>query len=201
MVMKMYISSKRQRLLHLIGLFVHILSLSLTSFYIIRAVQNDERILIVSWVMCSFIACFGIIAIIRIFLDDPVLGRYSFDSYAVTFYTPLNTFIFPYTECKEIGFTRWVGASAASNQQYMYYIFLSKKELTEEQRRLLFEVRSKRKCMRMKRPVYQSDYLLFQYSPSVFLEFIKCVPEPFRGKLIEEEKQLNLTPREKRLNR
>ena len=49
-------------------------------------------------------------------------------------------------------------------------------------------------------PLYQSEYVLFQYSPEVFAEFIKCVPEPFRSKLIEEESHLNLTPREKRLN-
>ena len=135
------------------------------------------------------------------FLDDPILGRYSFDTQGVTFYTPLRETSFRYDECAEIGFTQWVGGSTLHNQKYIYYIYFSKKMLTDEQRHFLFLGRSKTKRGKRNMPLYQSEYALFQYQPDVFSEFIQYVPEQFREKLILAEKRLDLKPYEKFLHR
>ena len=135
------------------------------------------------------------------FFDDPILGKFSFDKTGVTFYTPLRIITFPYDECAEIGFTRWIAGGAIANRRYLYYIFFSKKTLTEEQRAYLFEGRSKNKRGKHNKPLYQSEYVLFQYRPDVFADFIECVPERFRNKLIQEKENLDLKPYEKFLNR
>lgn len=134
------------------------------------------------------------------YFDDPILGKFSFDKTGVTFYVPLRRIIFPYDECAEIGFTRWIAGGAIANHRYLYYIYFSKKKLTEEQRAYLFEGRSKKKHGKHNKPLYQSEYVLFQYRPNVFADFIECVPERFRSKLIQEEKDLDLKPYEKFLN-
>ena len=196
--MRKYIASKRQRMI--IGLVsaVLVVALVLMLYWFIGHKNEDTETYI--YMMAGPVAVIIIlISYIKGFFDDPILGRVSFDAHGVYFYTPINTIMITYSECKEIGFTRWVGASVLHNQQYSYYIYLSKIHLTDEQRKKLFWRRSKKKDGTDK-PAYLLEFALFQYTPEVFADFIKCVPEPFRSKLIEEENQLNLTPREKRLN-
>ena len=143
---------------------------------------------------------FSMIALIWIVIDDPILGRFSFDEKGITFYTPRQTVTFLYDECAEIGFTRWYGGSGIKQYRFIYYIYFSKRTLTEEQRAYLFE-RSKKKRGKRNRLLYQSEYVLFQYRPDIFSLFIKCVPERFKQGLIFTEKNLNLNWYEKFLHR
>ena len=124
------------------------------------------------------------------FFDEPILGRVSFDRQAVTFYTKTHTIVFPYNECVEIGFTKWFGDTAPG--RYVYYIYFSKIALNEDQRSHLFEGRSKTKRGKRNMPLYQSEYVLFQYRAEVFADFIECVPERFRTNLIETAESLHL---------
>ncbi len=197
-----YISSKRQRVLHLCTLLFPLAGMAFCARCVIREIRSSELSLpyLCLFVICLFFSGIGFFGYAWKFFDDPILGKFSFDLHGVKFFTPIRTIEYSYADCAEIGFTRWFGANTLSNQQYMYYIYLSKIPLTEEQRSYLFEGRSKTRRGKRNMPLYQSEYVLFQYSPEVFAEFIKCVPEPFRSKLIEEESHLNLTPREKRLN-
>lgn len=125
------------------------------------------------------------------YLDDPILGKFSFDVNGITFYTPLRTITFLYDECAEIGFTRWIGGTVIK-QNYIYYIYLSKRTLTEEQRLNLFLGRSKKKRGNRHMPLYQSEYILFQYRSDIFSSFVECVPERYKQGLIFTEKHLNL---------
>ena len=124
-----------------------------------------------------FLSAVCLVASVRPFFDDPLLGKFSFDQTSVTFYTPLRTITFHYDECVEIGFTRWG----------INYIYFSKKYLTLKQRSRLFAGRSKKKRGRLNMPLYQSEYIMFQYRPKVFDEFIHCVPAQFREKLLQQK--------------
>ena len=130
------------------------------------------------------------------FFEEPILGKFSFDKKSITFYTPIRTITFLYDECAEIGFAGWKGPGGR-----IFYIYFSKCRITDEQRAVLFFRRSKKKRGKLNLPLYQSEFVLFQYRPDVFAELIECVPERFRDRLIREEARLNLTPWEKILHR
>ena len=194
-----YIASKRQREVILLTALAALISCAWVMWLILRH-PNEETITYIG----ASIGLAGVASLLInalwVFFDDPLLGKFSFDTNGITFYLPFKTLTFPYAFCQEIAFTRWVGASAVYNPQYNYYIYLSKKELSESQREYLLWKRSKKKKKNRDMPLYQREFVVFQYTPKIFADFIKCVPEPFRSKLIEEESKLNLTPREKRLN-
>lgn len=194
--MRKYIASKRQREIHLKVLMpCALMSGAAILCTLLGMVGRDMFVCLLPGVLC-----FGIVSVAYAwrFIDDPILREFSFDSYSVVFYKPFHRLVFNYAECVEIGFTRWVGSDAAYNQQYLYYIYLSKVALNDSQRNRLFFDRSKLGWDNT--PRYQSEFVLFQYTPEIFAEFIECVPEPFRSNLIEEESCMSLTPREQRLN-
>lgn len=121
-------------------------------------------------------------------LDDPVLGKVSFDNMGVNFHTPLRTIRYLYGECAEIGFTKWPGPGGTA-----YYIYLSKVKITDEQRDYLFRGRSKRKRGKRNMPLYHSEYLLFQYTNDVFDAFIDTVPSKFRDELIRKKIEMGIS--------
>ena len=200
--MHKYVASKRQRLLHFLILFYPLGVLAFVIIAIINVVK-DKQGDIVFWlciVFFIFLSVPGFIGYLWKFFDDPILGRFSFDKDGVTFYTPLRSITFLYEECAEIGITRWIGGGQIKTQ-YIYYVFLSKKVLTDEQRAYLFLGRSKKKRGKRHMPLYQSEYVLFQYRPDIFASFIECVPEQFKNGLLWKEKNLNLRPYERILHR
>ncbi len=201
--MHKYVASKRQRLLHLLVLILTPLALYVFGIKTVIHVVNEKQDDIVFWVCILLFILDGIfcfLALLWKFLDDPILGRFSFDKDGVTFYTPLRSITFLYEECAEIGITRWIGGGQIK-AQYIYYVFLSKKVLTDEQRAYLFLGRSKKKRGKRHMPLYQSEYVLFQYRPDIFASFIECVPEQFKNGLLWKEKNLNLRPYERILHR
>ena len=194
--------SKPQRIYHLLllvfplGLFVFII---LAVYHVVR--DKEGSILFFTCVAIMFVmGMIGLIGYVWKFLDDPILGRYSFDKNGITFYTPLRTITFIYEECAEIGFTRWIGGGAITNQ-YIYYIYFSKRTLTAEQRAYLFWRRSKTKRGKRRMPLYQSEYVLFQYRPDIFSSFVECVPEKYKQGLLFTEKKLKLKAYERFLHR
>ncbi len=201
--MRKYIASKPQRVFHLYPVILGVALLIYTIVGTIHVVRNNEGDFIIF--TCMAIS-FGMSIVAGggyawKYLDDPILGKFSFDKDGITFYTPLRTIIFLYDECEEIGFTRWIAGGTITNHNYIYYIYFSKKVLTEEQRAYLFEGRSKKKRGKHNKPLYQSEYVLFQYRPDFFPDFIECVPERFRGRLVREEENIDFKSYEKFLNR
>ena len=139
-------------------------------------------------------------------LTNIICGRYTFDEEKLVFRCPSHTIEFRYDECAEAGFTRWfAGSPRATFPQFMYFVYLSKKELTETQRANLLRYHQtglhKRKRKKEDIPVFESEYILFQYSPKAFEEFIKCVPDRIRHELEKQEKDIVLTRYEERVNR
>ena len=187
--MRKYNASNLQRV-NMVILLLYPLStiivISLGSYHLVYEKQGNLFLFLCLSVF--FVAAvYAFIALIIIIIDDPILGRFSFDEKGITFYTPRRTITFLYDECAEIGFTRWRGLFC----RYNYYIYFSKRTLTEEQRAYLFE-RSKKKRGKRNRHLYQSEYVLFQYRPDIFSSFIESVPERFKRRLIITEKNLNL---------
>lgn len=120
---------------------------------------------------------------------DPIFGKVSFDIEGTTFFTPVKTFRFKYTDCKDIGFTSWYGFRRS---RIVFYVYFSKIEISSEQRIFLAGKRSRKKGRKSDMPVYLTDYLLFQYEPEVFSGLIESVPSHFRKKLLDEARELGL---------
>ena len=187
--MSKHIASKDQRILHLeVILFCLIAGIGLIILYVKNLVQN--KTIFDVWTVfflsiAPLCALIGAVGYIYRFIDDPILGKFSFDNKIITFYLPNHKIVFLYEECKEMGITLWPGPRGS-----LIYVYLSKVELTDRQKNRLFGYRNKKGKKDM--PIYQSDYLLFQYTPEIFCEFIDCVPSPFREALLKEERELGL---------
>ncbi len=184
-----HIVSISQRRYH-VGLVLFDLACSslvgLCIYQVFKQKLGDEYLLLM---MIPFaVTILTLFGLIQTFIVDPILGTISFDPYAVTLYAPLSTITFPYNECVEMGFTKWFGAGGVIN-----YIYLSKKQLTDEQKSHLFPERSRRNKTIQNMPAYKKEYILFQYTPEVFEEFVKFVPKLFLEKLLFEETQLTIT--------
>ena len=138
--------------------------------------------------------------------NDLLMGEFSFDCERITFHCPSHSTVFLYSDCVEIGFTvAFVTNPLSVLPQRAFFVYLSKRELTDDQRFSL--VRYHRTISYKKRrewddiPVFEKEYVLFQYNPEVFKEFIKCVPEQYRDVLLVEEKKLLLSRFEEYVNR
>jgi hypothetical protein len=161
-------------------------------------VAENEEVFLVYFLVAIYLALGSFVggAYAWKFFEEPILGKFSFNKKGITFYTPIRTITFLYDECAEIGFAQWIGGGGR-----IFYIYFSKCPITYKQRAVLFYRRSKKKRGKLNLPLYQSEFVLFQYRPDVFEELIECVPERFRDRLIREEAHLNLKPWEKVLHR
>ena len=201
--MHKYIASKPQTVYHLFLLCLPLGLQILLVCCVIHVVQDnqDDVLFYCNMGLLFSLSIFGFLGYLWRFIDDPILGRFSFDTEGITFYTLRRKITFQYDECVEIGFTRWIAGGVVTNHRYIYYIYFSKKTLTDEQRTFLFWERSKKKRGKRQMPLYQSEYVLFQYRPDVFSEFIKHIPEHYKKELVLAEKQLDLKAYEKFLHR
>ena len=138
--------------------------------------------------------------------NDLLMGEFSFDCERITFHCPSHSTVFQYSECVEIGLTgAFVTNPLSVLPQRAFFVYLSKRKLTDNQRFSL--VRFHRIISYKKRrewddiPVFEKEYVLFQYNPEVFKEFVKCVPEQYRDALLADEKKLLLSRLEEYINR
>ena len=176
-----YVSSRKQRSFHmLITAFTLLSGTAILSFYFKCLIY--DKLYIDFWttfvtfvgIGSAFVAAGGYF---YRFLDDPILGKLSFDNKAIIFYTPLHTIAFDYKDCLEMGITRWNGPKGS-----IYYVFVSKVTLTDRQKILLFANRNKKGKKGM--PKYCSEYVLFEYTEEVFREFVEFVPHHFKESLL-----------------
>lgn len=145
-------------------------------FFAINVLLSGSCLFVVGFMLCwSF--------------TDPLVGKISFDTMGVNFYTPLKSFRFSYNECADIGFTSWYGFGRS---KIVFYVYFSKIEISPEQRHFLAARRHKKKRGKRNMPLYQSEFLMFQYTSEIFSEFIECVPSPFREELLKKERELGL---------
>ena len=145
---------------------------------------------------------------IKVYRKDLLFGYYTFDGEKLVFQCPTHTTVFQYDECAEAGFTR-VKAGALSAgwpyAQFVYYIYLSKRKLTDAQRSGLLQYHRTELHKHQRKqediPVFESEYVLFQYTPEAYEEFKKRIPERIRKELEEAEKSVILTRYEERMSR
>ncbi len=150
--------------------------------------SDDPHFLSLTVLICG-LGIYAIISLLYWYLTDPILGEIIFDNIGITFFAPLKTFKFKYNECADIGFTSKYGIGRRKKE---FYVYLSKVEILPEQRRFLAARRSKKKKGKRNMPLYQSEFLMFQYTSEIFSEFIECVPSPFREELLKKERELGL---------
>ena len=149
-----------------------------------------------------------IVRTIDLYRKDLLFGYYTFDDEKLVFQCPTHTTVFQYDECAEAGFTR-VRARAfemgSPYAQFVYYIYLSKRKLTDAQRSGLLQYHRTELHKHQRKqediPVFESEYVLFQYTPEAYEEFKKCIPERIRNELEEAEKSVVLTRYEERMSR
>ena len=180
-----YVASKSQRRYWLVidfGTVGGVLIIGLLIYEIFNHNLGKDYLLLMVF-PCILIPV-SVADLIKTHLTDPILGKMSFDHYAVTMYTPRRTISIPYMECAEIGLTLWRGAGGP-----ICYVYLSKKPLSFEQMANLFPQRLQKKKTVQGMPAYIDDYVLFQYTPDVFSEFVKYIPESLKEKVVDEAQE------------
>lgn len=189
-----YVASKSQRKYWLIADIYYIAGFYIIGLLIYEIFNHDlgKDYLILMIIPCTIMPA-GTVELIRTHLTDPLLGKMSFDHYAVTMYTPKRTITIPYMECAEVGLTLWHGAGGP-----VCYVYLSKKPLSFEQMANLFLERLRKKKRVQGMPAYIDDYVLFQYTPDVFSEFVKYIPESLKEKVVDEAQEWELAKEERK---
>lgn len=148
---------------------------------------------------CVFISCivfaiYGTYKVIHDKLTQPLINRVSFNKEGVVFKLPTKTLGIRFEDCKQIRIIKWKGKTYGA---WGIFVCISKVIMPEQNDVDLYR-RTARKARKMGLPEYKKDYFLFEYyedpydGPVIFNAFLKCVPERFKAKLLEDEKSLGL---------
>ncbi len=187
-------SQLRYRLLPLPG-FVFVLFACGKAFQ--EFLLDDANI--VYWIMtivASLYTLYVAVLWIRAILIDPLVGRVSFNDEAVVFYTATKTYVYPYEDVEEIGFARGPGSMG-----YIYYVYFSKKRITNEMRPYFIPRRKPGKELKNCLPEYITEYVYYQYQPEVFKSMLEHLPKRFKQDLIDFEKNMVLSFGERIMHR
>ena len=145
-------------------------------------------------IACDIFALYGAYKSIRDILTQPLINRVSFNKEGVVFKLPTKTLGIRFEDCKQIRLIKWQGRMPGNRS---YFVCLSKVIMPEKNEWDLY-TRSARKAQIKGLPEYKKDYFLFEYyedpydGPVIFNTLLKCVPERFKAKLLEDEKSLDL---------
>ena len=86
----------------------------------VSSLSERELFDFLCFLVLSIISLVSFIALIKAILTNYAVGEYSFNSEGVTFYTRVNTFVFRYDECAQIGL-RYMKSRAS--KVYFVYLF------------------------------------------------------------------------------
>lgn len=126
------------------------------------------------------------------FFKDYITGTFSFDEKGITVYTLRHSRFYSWDEFIEYGFTKWIGGGKFAYSAYNYFVYCSRRHISENERDTIFRADNRKNA---------DEYILFQYSPEVFDEFVKYIPdEKYREILTAQKNRLKLNWREKRMN-